>query len=60
MSTLNIMVQIFCAKCQSKELSTNNDIILCDGVCDRGFHQLCLDPPLLTEDSNPLVYLIDW
>ncbi|XP_020225178.1 homeobox protein HAT3.1 isoform X2 [Cajanus cajan] len=44
---------IFCAKCQSKELSTNNDIILCDGVCDRGFHQLCLDPPLLTEDIPP-------
>ncbi|KAK7280295.1 hypothetical protein RJT34_25357 [Clitoria ternatea] len=44
---------IFCAKCQSKELCTNNDIILCDGVCDRGFHQLCLDPPLLTEDIPP-------
>ncbi|KAL2602325.1 hypothetical protein AAZX31_10G247700 [Glycine max] len=44
---------IFCAKCQSKELSTNNDIILCDGVCDRGFHQLCLDPPMLTEDIPP-------
>lgn len=44
---------IFCAKCQSKELSTNNDIILCDGVCDRGFHQLCLVPPLLTEDIPP-------
>ncbi|XP_027364764.1 homeobox protein HAZ1 [Abrus precatorius] len=44
---------IFCAKCQSKELSTNNDIILCDGVCDRGFHQFCLDPPLLTEDIPP-------
>ncbi|KAJ1397314.1 Zinc finger, FYVE/PHD-type [Sesbania bispinosa] len=43
---------IFCAKCQSKELSINNDIILCDGACDRGFHQLCLDPPLLTEDKD--------
>ncbi|KAK7269897.1 hypothetical protein RIF29_22692 [Crotalaria pallida] len=41
---------IFCAKCQSKELSLDNDIILCDGVCDRGFHQFCLDPPLLTEN----------
>ncbi|KAE9618675.1 putative transcription factor homeobox-WOX family [Lupinus albus] len=41
---------IFCAKCQSKELSMDNDIILCDGACDRGFHQLCLDPPLLTEN----------
>ncbi|MED6170675.1 hypothetical protein PIB30_033239 [Stylosanthes scabra] len=44
---------IFCAKCSSKELSTNNDIILCDGACERGFHQLCLDPPLLTENIPP-------
>ncbi|QCE08478.1 remodeling and spacing factor 1 [Vigna unguiculata] len=44
---------IFCAKCHSKELSSNNDIILCDGVCDRGFHQHCLYPPLLTEDIPP-------
>lgn len=39
---------IFCAKCQSDNLTTNNDIILCDGVCERGFHQLCLQPPLIT------------
>ncbi|XP_057964776.1 homeobox protein HAT3.1 isoform X2 [Malania oleifera] len=38
---------IFCAKCGSKDLSTNDDIILCDGACERGFHQLCLEPPLL-------------
>lgn len=44
---------IFCAKCQTKVLATNNDIILCDGACDRGYHQLCLDPPLLTEDIPP-------
>lgn len=44
---------IFCAKCQTKVLGTDNDIILCDGACDRGFHQLCLDPPLLTEDIPP-------
>ncbi|RYQ93747.1 hypothetical protein Ahy_B09g099988 isoform A [Arachis hypogaea] len=44
---------IFCAKCSSKELSTNNDIILCDGACERGFHQLCVDPPLLTENIPP-------
>jgi len=47
-----LLLQIFCAKCQTKVLGTNNDIILCDGACDRGYHQLCLDPPLLTEDSN--------
>ncbi|KAM7474728.1 hypothetical protein LguiB_021971 [Lonicera macranthoides] len=44
---------IFCAKCGSKELPANNDIILCDGACERGFHQLCLDPPLLNEDIPP-------
>jgi hypothetical protein len=46
------MLQIFCAICASKNVTLNNDIILCDGVCDRGFHQNCLDPPLRTEDSN--------
>ncbi|KAL8143718.1 hypothetical protein V2J09_016750 [Rumex salicifolius] len=44
---------IFCAKCGSKDLSLDNDIILCDGLCDRGFHQLCLDPPLRTTDIPP-------
>ncbi|GMH23610.1 hypothetical protein Nepgr_025453 [Nepenthes gracilis] len=44
---------IFCAKCGSKDVSANNDIILCDGACDRGFHQLCLYPPLRTEEIPP-------
>ncbi|GMJ00558.1 hypothetical protein HRI_003725000 [Hibiscus trionum] len=44
---------IFCAKCGSKDLSPDNDIILCDGACDRGFHQYCLQPPLLKEDIPP-------
>ncbi|KAM7252034.1 hypothetical protein ACFE04_023917 [Oxalis oulophora] len=44
---------IFCAKCGSKDLSLENDIILCDGFCDRGFHQFCLEPPLLKEDIPP-------
>lgn len=44
---------IFCAKCASKDLSTGNDIILCDGICERGFHQYCLNPPLLTEEIPP-------
>ncbi|XP_062231902.1 homeobox protein HOX1A-like isoform X2 [Phragmites australis] len=41
---------IFCASCGSKDVTLGNDIILCDGACDRGFHQNCLNPPLLTED----------
>ncbi|KAL1831638.1 hypothetical protein ACET3Z_001289 [Daucus carota] len=40
---------IFCAKCGSKDVTLSNDIILCDGACERGFHQFCLDPPLLKE-----------
>ncbi|XP_050209820.1 homeobox protein HAT3.1 [Mercurialis annua] len=44
---------IFCAKCGSKDFTADNDIILCDGACDRGFHQYCLMPPLLKEDIPP-------
>lgn len=44
---------IFCAKCGSMDLPADNDIILCDGACERGFHQLCVDPPLLKEDIPP-------
>ncbi|KAF5203357.1 Pathogenesis-related homeodomain protein [Thalictrum thalictroides] len=44
---------IFCAKCASKDLSADNDIILCDGFCDRGFHQMCLEPPMLKEEIPP-------
>uniref|UniRef100_A0A7I4DNG1 PHD-type domain-containing protein n=1 Tax=Physcomitrium patens TaxID=3218 RepID=A0A7I4DNG1_PHYPA len=45
--------EIFCAKCKSQEALPDNDIILCDGACNRGFHQYCLDPPLATEDIPP-------
>lgn len=48
--------QIFCAKCGSKDVTLSNDIILCDGACERGFHQFCLDPPLLIEHSNILIF----
>ncbi|KAL1218078.1 Homeobox protein HAT3.1 [Cardamine amara subsp. amara] len=44
---------IFCAKCGSKDLPVDNDIILCDGFCDRGFHQYCVEPPLRKEDIPP-------
>lgn len=44
---------IFCAKCGSKELVLDNDIVLCDGACDRGFHQKCLEPPLETANIPP-------
>ncbi|CAN8326529.1 unnamed protein product [Cochlearia groenlandica] len=44
---------IFCAECNSREAFPENDIILCDGTCNRGFHQKCLDPPLETESIPP-------
>ncbi|EOA16046.1 hypothetical protein CARUB_v10004175mg [Capsella rubella] len=44
---------IFCAECNSREAFLENDIILCDGTCNRAFHQKCLDPPLETENIPP-------
>ncbi|XP_075520834.1 pathogenesis-related homeodomain protein-like [Primulina tabacum] len=44
---------IFCAKCGSRDVSLDNDIILCDGTCERGFHQFCLEPPLLKVEIPP-------
>ncbi|MCO5600413.1 hypothetical protein L7F22_054525 [Adiantum nelumboides] len=41
---------IFCAICKRQDVVVNNDIILCDGACDRAFHQLCLRPPLRTDE----------
>ncbi|XP_073017417.1 pathogenesis-related homeodomain protein-like isoform X2 [Primulina eburnea] len=39
-----------CSKCEFREALPDNDIILCDGTCNRAFHQKCLDPPLSTEN----------
>ncbi|KAK1268461.1 hypothetical protein QJS04_geneDACA013956 [Acorus gramineus] len=44
---------IFCAKCKTQNVCNDNDIILCDGPCNRGFHQKCLEPPLATEKIPP-------
>ncbi|CAI9760934.1 unnamed protein product [Fraxinus pennsylvanica] len=44
---------IVCAKCKMREALPDNDIILCDGTCNRAFHQKCLDPPLSTENIPP-------
>ncbi|OIV98390.1 hypothetical protein TanjilG_16717 [Lupinus angustifolius] len=44
---------IFCANCKLREAFPENDIILCDGSCNRAFHQRCLDPPLDTENIPP-------
>ncbi|XWS71000.1 hypothetical protein CRYUN_Cryun03dG0099200 [Craigia yunnanensis] len=44
---------IFCAKCMLRDAFPDNDIVLCDGTCNRAFHQKCLDPPLDTENIPP-------
>lgn len=44
---------IHCAKCKLREAFPDNDIILCDGTCNCAFHQMCIDPPLLTENIPP-------
>eukprot|EP00242_Pyramimonas_sp_CCMP2087_P012983 CAMPEP_0198208838 /NCGR_PEP_ID=MMETSP1445-20131203/12181_1 /TAXON_ID=36898 /ORGANISM="Pyramimonas sp., Strain CCMP2087" /LENGTH=212 /DNA_ID=CAMNT_0043882395 /DNA_START=29 /DNA_END=667 /DNA_ORIENTATION=+ len=42
--------KIFCAKCEGLECEGDNDILLCDGSCNRAYHQRCLTPHLLTAD----------
>ncbi|KAI3754717.1 hypothetical protein L1987_54506 [Smallanthus sonchifolius] len=44
---------IHCAKCKLREAYLDNDIILCDGTCNCAYHQMCIDPPLLTENIPP-------
>ena len=41
---------VFCCACGDGESTDDNDILLCDGFCDRGFHQRCCVPPVRTED----------
>lgn len=45
--------EIICSKCELREALPDSDIILCDGTCNRAFHQKCLNPPLSTENIPP-------
>ncbi|GJT46783.1 homeobox protein HAT3.1-like protein isoform X1 [Tanacetum coccineum] len=47
---------LFCSTRTQIDVRLDNDIILCDGACDRGFHQFCLDQPLLKEQGLTTVY----
>ena len=44
---------VFCSKCGDDEATDDNDILLCDGFCERAFHQLCVVPPVREEDIPP-------
>ncbi|EFN50542.1 hypothetical protein CHLNCDRAFT_137229, partial [Chlorella variabilis] len=41
---------IFCSKCRGNESDEENDIILCDGMCNRAYHVRCLVPPVNPEE----------
>jgi hypothetical protein len=39
-----------CHRCDDPESYDDNDIILCDGPCNRAYHERCLHPPLVAAD----------
>lgn len=47
---------IFCARCRGRDSHDDNDIILCDGPCNRAYHECCLSPRIrageLPEDEG--------
>lgn len=47
---------IFCGKCLKSDSTDDNDIIMCDGMCDRAYHMKCVfppvDPAVLEDDSD--------
>ena len=44
---------VFCSKCGDAEATDVNDILLCDGFCERAFHQRCVVPHVREEDIPP-------
>lgn len=41
---------ILCSRCQDKESYDDNDIVLCDGPCNRAYHEQCVQPRLIAAD----------
>ena len=41
---------VVCATCRDGDADDDNDILICDGYCDRAFHQHCVVPKVRTED----------
>lgn len=44
---------IFCSACGLADDRSDDDILLCDGFCDRAYHQSCVVPVVKTEDIPP-------
>lgn len=44
---------IFCSKCDMADDRADDDILLCDGFCDRAYHQSCVVPPVRDDDIPP-------
>lgn len=41
---------VVCARCRDGAATDENDILMCDGYCDRAFHQRCVVPPVKTDE----------
>ena len=41
---------VACARCGDGDATDENDILMCDGYCDRAFHQRCVVPPVKTDE----------
>ena len=41
---------IFCGRCHEMESYDDNDIVMCDGPCNRAYHEACLSPRLVAAE----------
>ena len=41
---------VVCARCADGDATDENDILICDGYCDRAFHQRCVVPPVKADE----------
>ena len=53
LTNASLAQDIFCSKCALADDREDDDILLCDGFCDRAYHQSCVVPPVANEDIPP-------
>jgi hypothetical protein len=41
---------IFCGRCHEMESYDDNDIVMCDGPCNRAYHEACLSPRIVAAE----------